>query len=84
MKEAYLDLEGANCPSCVFAIETNGRRVNGVSDIRVDTSAQRIHVLYEGNPDSLERIADIVRRLGYEARVRYGSISPLSSDLSSG
>jgi copper chaperone CopZ len=71
---AILDVTGANCASCVFAIEHLGRKVQGVSDIRVDAARQEIHVHYEGNPGSLERIAQFVRQLGYEAKVRWESV----------
>lgn len=76
MKEttAILDVDGANCASCVYAIEHLGRKVEGVSDIFVDTRNQEIKVVYGGNPGSLERIAEIVRRLGYEARIRWESL----------
>lgn len=76
MKRAILDVEGANCPSCVYAIEHFGRKVEGVSSIRVDPAAQEIHVEYAGHIGSLERITEIVRQLGYEAQIRWDSIAP--------
>lgn len=72
-KTAILDVNGANCASCAYAIEHLGRKIQGVSDVRVDAATREIHVQYEGNPGSLERIAEVVRRLGYEARVRWES-----------
>jgi copper chaperone CopZ len=74
-KEAILDVSGANCASCVYAIEHLGRKVQGVTDVEVDAAHGEIRVFYGGNPGSLERIADIVRRLGYDARVRWESVS---------
>jgi P-type Cu+ transporter len=65
-----LDVEGASCPSCVFAIEKLGRKVPGVSDVRVDTRQREIKVDYDGSSGALEKIAGIVERLGYSARVR--------------
>jgi copper chaperone CopZ len=73
-KRAVLDVAGANCASCVYAIEHLGRKVQGVEEVRVDPAEQEIHVVYGGNPGSLEKIAEIVRRLGYEARVRWESV----------
>jgi copper chaperone CopZ len=73
-KTAILDVNGANCASCAYAIEHLGRKVQGVSDIKVDAANQEIHVRYEGNPGSLERIGEVVRRLGYEAKVRWESV----------
>ena len=74
-KTAILDVNGATCASCVYAIEHLGRKVQGVSDIKVDAAHQEIRVRYEGNPGSLERISEVVRRLGYEAKVRWESVS---------
>ena len=74
-KTAILDIDGANCASCVYAIEHLGRKVQGVSDVQVDAAQQEIHVQYSGNPGSLERIAEVVRRLGYDANVRWESVS---------
>jgi len=69
-KLAILDVKGANCASCVYAIEHLGRKIQGVSDVQVDAAQQEIRVQYSGNPGSLERIAEVVRRLGYDAKVR--------------
>jgi copper chaperone CopZ len=65
-----LDVEGAQCPSCVFTIEKLGRKIPGVSVVRVDASRHEIRVDYDGAPGTLEKIAGIVERLGYSARVR--------------
>lgn len=73
-KTAILDVNGASCASCVYAIEHLGRKVQGVSDVRVDAAHREIHVRYAGNPGSLERIAEVVKRLGYDARVRWESV----------
>jgi copper chaperone CopZ len=73
-KTAILDVDGANCASCVYTIEHLGRKVQGVTDIQVDAASQEIRVQYAGNPGSLERIAEVVRRLGYEATIRWDSI----------
>jgi len=67
---AILEVEGAHCASCSYAIEHMGRKVQGVEEIRVHPDSQEIHVSYGGDPQSLERIIEIVHRLGYEARVR--------------
>ena len=74
-KTAILDVTGANCASCVYAIEHLGRKIQGVSDVQVDAGRQEIRVQYSGNPGSLERIAEVVRRLGYDTRVRWESVS---------
>lgn len=76
IKTGHLDLKGANCPSCVFAIEHHGRKMKGISDVRVDVTKNLIEVDYDGPSEQLEGIAAIVKQLGYEATVKADSISP--------
>jgi copper chaperone CopZ len=73
-KTAILDVNGANCASCAYAIEHLGRKVQGVTEIKLDAAHGEIHVRYQGNPGSLERISEVVSRLGYEASVRWESV----------
>lgn len=70
-----LDVNGATCPSCAFTIERAGRRVAGVRDIRVDVNSRQIRVRYDGRPQTLGGVQEIVRRLGYAATVREGGSS---------
>ena len=67
---AILEVNGARCASCSYAIEHMGRKVQGVEEIRVHPDSQEIHVRYGGDPESLQQIIRIVARLGYEARLR--------------
>ena len=73
-KSAVLDLNGATCASCVYAIEHLGRKVQGVTGIAVNAASKEIRVEYLGHPGSLERVAEIVRRLGYEAAIRWDTV----------
>lgn len=83
-KSAVLELSGGRCASCAYTIEHLGRKVQGVTEVRVDSASGEIRVRYEGNPGSLERIAQIVRRLGYEARVRWDSLGAEGGEGSGG
>jgi P-type Cu+ transporter len=69
-RHGVLDVQGAHCPSCAFTIEKLGRKVPGVTEVRVDVTRHEIRVDYDGAPGTLERIAGIVARLGYVATVR--------------
>lgn len=75
LKRAVLDLEGAHCTSCAYTIEHLGRKVEGVKEIRVVTDTGEAHVDYDGNPSSLERIVEIVKRIGYNASIRSESFA---------
>lgn len=70
MKHGVLNIEGGDCPSCVFTIEYNGRKINGVKDIHFDVNSNQIHVDYQGNAKAvLQSISGIVRKLGYQAKI---------------
>ena len=69
-KKAVLDLIGASCTSCAIAIEHVGRRMPGVTDVFVDRGTSTIQVEYEGSPEVLDKICEVVDRIGYEANVR--------------
>jgi copper chaperone CopZ len=75
VKRAVIDMTGANCAACAYTIEHLGRKVQGVRDLFVDAPSRQIHVTYEGNPGSLEKIAQIVRTIGYDASIRWDSIA---------
>lgn len=66
-KRAAFDLEGATCMSCVYTIEHVGRKLKGVRDVCVDVATKKIHVEYDGSSDTLDRIAEIVEKIGYRA-----------------
>lgn len=70
VRRGVLDVVGAHCPSCAFTIEKLGRKVPGVSEVRVDVARHEILVDHDGRPGALEGVADIVGRLGYRATVR--------------
>ena len=66
-QRAAFDLEGATCMSCVYAIEHEGRNLEGVRDVYVDVATKKIHVEYDGRRDALDRITEIVEKIGYRA-----------------
>jgi len=66
-QQAEFDLEGAHCGSCAYAIEHSGRKVKGIVDVRVNPGAGKIYVDYQQDEGALEKIADIVNKLGYRA-----------------
>ena len=67
---AVLDLDGANCTSCVYTIEKVGRKFNGVSDIFVDRATQTINLEYNGDAGVIDQLVTIVDRIGYTATLR--------------
>ena len=49
--------------------------MEGVEDIRVVTDKGEIHVQFDGNPASLEKIVEIVKLIGYKASIRWDSLN---------
>jgi Cu+-exporting ATPase len=69
-KTAILDMRGAGCVSCAYAIERLGRKRPGVEDVRVDIAHSEIRVVYDGPDDVLNQILDIVKLIGHDAVVK--------------
>ncbi len=65
-----LDLKGAHCSSCVYTIEHAGRKIKGISDIKVDSVRSKIVLKLDDKQekgDPVESVIQIVRTIGYEA-----------------
>lgn len=69
-KKAILDLEGAKCTSCAITIEHVGRKIAGISDIFVDRGTSTIQIEYDGNRAALDKICELVDKIGYSASIR--------------
>ena len=82
MKQAVLNLQGANCAACVFAIEHLGRKVNGVSHIRVHAAEHKVYVRFSGDRNTLDALCAIVAKLGHSAAVDEQSIRDVPADIS--
>jgi copper chaperone CopZ len=70
LKLAELDMGDAGCPSCAYAVEKLGRKLPGVRDVHVDIAAHRISVLFGGDEGVLDRIRELVSKMGHDAVVR--------------
>jgi copper chaperone CopZ len=67
MKRATFDLIGATCTSCSIGIEHMGRRIKGVEDIWVDRQSSTIHMDFDGNLATVDKITQFVKAIGYQA-----------------
>ena len=75
MKIGLLNINGAHCGSCVYAIEHVGRKLPGVKEVRVDVNKDEIKVEYDGDSIVLDRIRDLVERIGHDSEVLNRDIS---------
>jgi copper chaperone CopZ len=69
MKTGILKISGAFCGACTYAIEKAGRKLSEVSEIRVNTGTKEITVSYEGDPEVLKKIVEIIETLGHESEI---------------
>ncbi len=67
--EAQLQLSGLNCAACVWLIERLPERIEGFESARVDLGRGRIQLRWDPERIRLSAIAQLLRRLGYEAHV---------------
>ncbi len=70
IKTAILEMVEFGCPSCAHAIERFGRRLKGVSDIRVDLASRQIRMEFDGDTQNVRAILDYIHKIGHEARLR--------------
>ena len=68
-KTGILELHGAHCASCAYTIEHVGRKIAGIKSVRVYAADGRVEVGYEGDPAVLDKVAEIVKNIGYSADV---------------
>lgn len=69
MKTGILKISGTFCGACTYAIEKAGRRLKEVSEIRVNTGTKEITVSYDGEPEVLDKIIEIIKTLGHESEI---------------
>ena len=69
MKKGILKLDGAHCASCAYTIEHVGRKIAGIKEVLVRAGEQKVYVDYEGDESVLDKVADIVKTIGYSAVV---------------
>lgn len=70
----YLQLEGANCPSCAYTIERVGRKLDGVDDVHVETDLEKVKVDFSTDDRALQdatlaQLVKVVQRIGYNATI---------------
>jgi cation transport ATPase len=71
MPHAVLSVDGADCFSCRYAIEHNGKKIDGVRAVEMQADTHEIHMDYEDNDAAPREMIDIVKHLGYNASVEH-------------
>ncbi len=68
--EARFDMLEFGCVACMHAIERGGRRIEGVSTVEVDLGRREIRMRYDGRPEAIVKLRDLVRLLGHDIALR--------------
>ena len=59
-------VDGMNCTRCEHRIEGMlKRKVSGISNVSASHVHRRVNFLYDGSSETLQRVRDVIRDLGY-------------------
>lgn len=80
MKEYRVKIIGVDCPTCVYSIERELRKIKGFTEIKVDIATGEAVIKCNSDECSISKIYDAIREAGYdlykETLVTYVNISP--------
>jgi copper chaperone CopZ len=79
VKKGILNINGSFCGACSYAIEKAGRKLPEVEDVIVNVGLKTITVTYEGDDSILDKIVDIIDKLGHSSEID-GSCRSISND----
>ena len=68
-EECCLNILGMTCSSCVCLIESNLKKINGISSVSVSLSLQQGRIRYDRNVVEREDIVAAISSLGFRAEV---------------
>lgn len=74
-QEVILQILGMHCTACATGIEAGLKRLDGVTDARVNFATKEAIVKFDGDKVTLEKIKAAVKRGGYEAVERIEDVS---------
>ncbi len=65
VKETY-PVIGMSCASCVKKIETVLNKTEGVIDANVNFASEKVTIEYDDEVINMDKMADIIKSIGYE------------------
>ena len=69
-----IDIEGMTCRSCVLNVQTNVSKLEGVQVVNVSLDEKNAKIKYDPKLISPNRLASEIDNLGFEAKVKGGSV----------
>ena len=67
VKESTFKVKGISCQGCVNRIQAALRRLDGVSDVRVNLAASEVHVGHDILEADQQMLIDAIESVGYSA-----------------
>lgn len=67
-KEAWLAVEGMTCAACAWLIEKHISPITGVTNVLVNSSTDRVKIIWDPSQVKLSLILREIERIGYKAR----------------
>ena len=69
MKKGILKIKGSFCGNCTYAIEKAARKLENVEEIVINAGLKTITVTYEGDDSTLDKVVEIVDKLGHSSEI---------------
>lgn len=66
MEKKNIKITGMSCASCVKAIETTLRKLEGVENTSVNLATESAYIEYDPSKISLEKIIETIKSIGYD------------------
>lgn len=64
-----MPVTGLSCSNCARAIETNLRKIPGVTEANVDFASEKLNITYASSLLGDLQIIDAVRHIGYDVAI---------------
>lgn len=77
-EKTTIGITGMHCSSCVITIENSLKKVDGVSDAKVNFVSEKAHIEYDPNKVTREKMEEAISRAGYKPIREGGIISTLN------
>jgi copper chaperone CopZ len=72
LRETTIAVSGMFCSSCSSTVEQALKKLDGVVEARADLKDDRVRVRYDGDKVTPRRMAEAIRKAGYQASLPGG------------
>lgn len=65
MKKETYEVEGMTCASCVQAVEKTTQKLDGVKEVSVNLTTEKMTILYDENKVNFNQVKEAITNIGY-------------------